>query len=105
MQLAAERCRGANGQLDGALVQYGQRARKSEADRTDVRVGRRTEIGRAPTKRLRDGLELHMDLEPDDHLVGIRHRISHRCASPARARSRAYAAANIWRSSKCGAMN
>ena len=65
---AAERERGARGQLHCVLVQHRQRTRQRETHRAGVRVRRRAELGGAPAEGLRARLELHVDLEPDDHL-------------------------------------
>src|SRR6185503_20024041 len=48
--------------------------------------------------------QLHVHLEPDDHLVCVGHG-THWCAVRPSARSSTYAAANICRSSKCDARN
>jgi hypothetical protein len=56
-----------HGGLDGRLVEHGQRSREAETDRAGVGVGlgvRR--VGRAATEQLGVGLELDVDLQPDD---------------------------------------
>jgi hypothetical protein len=60
---AAEREDRAQAQREHFRVQHGQSARKTEADRADVLVGRRTEFDRAGAEYLRLGVELDMDFE------------------------------------------
>src|SRR5689334_1112817 len=90
------------------MVQHGERAGKREAHRAGVRVRRRAEVGGAVAEGLRSRLELHVHLEPDDHLVAVGDAGGrgggHRCASTPSARSSAYAVRNMRSSLKCGAM-
>jgi hypothetical protein len=67
---AAQRERRANGQVHRGPVEDRQHARESEADRADVRVGRRPERGAAAAEDLGGRLELRVDLEADDRFVG-----------------------------------
>ncbi len=53
------------------LVQHGEGTRHSEADRADVRVGFRAEVGGAAAEDLRRRLELAVDLEADDRLERV----------------------------------
>jgi len=66
---AAQRERGARGQIDRPPVQHRQRARQPEADGTDVRVRRRPEARGTPAEDFGLGEELRVDLEPDDGFV------------------------------------
>ena len=82
MHLAAERDRGAHGELHRARVQHRQRARVAEADRADLRVRRRAVRGRAAAEDLARGRELDVDLEADDGLVALGEGLdTSRCAS------------------------
>ena len=69
LDLAAERQRPADRQLDDSRVENRQRTRMAEADRASLRVGRRTEVRRAAAEDLRPRAKLRVDLEPDDGLV------------------------------------
>src|SRR5258708_1080578 len=90
-------------------VEHGKRARQCETHRAGVHVRRCTKLRGAGAEGLRASLELHVDLESDDHLPFHEHPIDpflrHACASAPRARSSAYAAVNIFISSKCAAMS
>jgi len=61
--------RGAHCELDGPLVEDGEGARKGEAHRANVAVGRRTKVGGASAEGLGARFQLHVDLESDDHLM------------------------------------
>ena len=61
--------RGAHCELDGPLVEDGEGARKGEAHRANVAVGRRTKVGGASAEGLGARFQLHVDLESDDHLI------------------------------------
>ena len=65
---AAERQRGARGELDGAPVQHRQRARQAEADRAERGVRSRAEPRGAAAEDLGGGQQLRVDLEADDRL-------------------------------------
>ena len=59
--------------LDGPPVDDRQGARQAEADRAHVAVRRRAVVGRrAAAEHLRRGLQLAVDLDPDDRLVALR---------------------------------
>ena len=99
------------------VVEHGKRAGKREAHRAGVRVRRVAEVRRTAAEHLRRRLELHVHLEPDDHLVfslplggtavGAPCAVT-RCppwrGAPAHVRA-PHAARNIVASAKCGAMN
>ena len=71
---AAERERGAHGQLDRLAVEDRQGARQAQADGADVGVGPAAEGGRAAAEDLGPREELGVDLEADDGLpVGESH--------------------------------
>src|SRR4029079_14339594 len=57
---AAEREGGADREVDRVRIQYGQRARQGETDRTGVGVRRRTEVRGTATEDLGRRLELDM---------------------------------------------
>src|SRR6185437_770909 len=104
---ALERDRSANRELHGAVVEDGERPWQSEADGARVRVGGRATSRGAAAEDLGRGRELHVHLEANDHLEPLApvHAAAHWHAVSPSARSSAYAAANICRSPKCGAMN
>ena len=60
---------GFEGEFDGFAAEHRQSARQREADRADVRVGRRAEAGGAAAENLGAGGELAVDFETDDGLV------------------------------------
>jgi hypothetical protein len=66
---AIQRERGAHGEFDGAFVQNRQSARKAEADRANVGVGRIAEAVCAGTENLGVGQKLDVDFQADDGLV------------------------------------
>ncbi len=68
--LAVERQPDAHGELHGAHVEHGERAGQAEAHRADVGVGLVAEGVAAPAEQLGLGVELAVDLEPDDRLPG-----------------------------------
>src|SRR5262249_25931778 len=111
LYLAAERQRRADRQLDRVIVEDWQRTRQREAHRTRVGVRRRAKVRRATAEDLRGGLELDVDLEPHNHLVAVTRRLQFSArpsplpAHSPSARSSAYAAANMRRSAKRGAMS
>ena len=70
--------------LDREGVRHGQRAGMREADRARAGVGRGAELRPAAAEHLGDGRELGVDLEPDDHLVGVAHAASSGFRSPHR---------------------
>ena len=55
-------------EFHGAPVEHRQRARKPEADRTGVDVGRRAKLRAAAAEQFARRLQLRMDLETDDRL-------------------------------------
>src|SRR4029077_18231631 len=60
---------GAHGHFNGALVENGQRAGKTEADGADVGVRRIAETRGAAAENFRFGEELDVDFQADDRLV------------------------------------
>src|SRR4051812_39056542 len=65
---AVQRFADAHGVLDGLTVDHRQRARQPEADRADVGVGLGPEPVGAAAEQLGGGVQLAVDLEPDDEL-------------------------------------
>ena len=64
-----ERQRGAQGQLQSALIEHRQGAGQAEADRAGVGVRRIAESRGAGAEDFGRSLQLHVDFEPDDGLV------------------------------------
>ena len=58
--------RHAQGVVHHGPVEHGQHPRHAQADRADVGVGRRTELGRTAAENLGSGLELGVNLKTDD---------------------------------------
>ena len=67
--LAADGFGGEDGELDGLLVQHGQRAGQAEAGGADVGVGLAAVLVFAAAEGLGAGEELDVDLQADDGLV------------------------------------
>ena len=92
---AAERQRGAHGELHGVQVEHGEGAGQRQTHRAGVLVGRGPEVGGAVAERLGARAELDVHLQPHDHLVAVGGgrgrggRGAHRCASSPSAASRA----------------
>ena len=91
--------------LDRAAVQRRQRPGQPEADRADLRVGRRAELRRAAAEDLRSGEELRVDFQANHGLeIGGRHvsgpPAPAEAASP-RARRRGRCAAASLRRTAC----
>ena len=80
---ATERERGADREVDRGAIEDRQRARETETDRTDVRVGRSAERRAAAAEDLRGGQEVRVDLQPDDRLVRARHTRGPAARTPA----------------------
>src|SRR6185436_8886046 len=102
---AAEGQRPTHGMLQGLAVGRRERARETETDGADVRVGGGTEGRRAATEHLRDRAQLHVRLEPDDGFPtpgGTAHQASSVAGTT---RSSAYAASSISSSRNACPMN
>src|SRR5690606_11686265 len=95
---AVQAARGARAQLHRSPVHDRQRTGQPEAHRADVRVRRRTELGRVRAEQLGRGRELDVDLEADD---GFPPHGAH----PTMARSSAAAARTITPSCQRSAMS
>ena len=69
LHFQVERERSANRKLERAAIQHRQGSGQTQANGTNVRVGRIAEARRASAENLRIGGELDVYLEPDDGLI------------------------------------
>jgi hypothetical protein len=67
-----QRQRGAQRQIQRAVIQHRQRARQAQAYRTRILIGRVAEARRAAAKGLGQRLELRVDFQPDHRFVAER---------------------------------
>ena len=66
---AVQKKAGEGGQSQRFFVGHGQHPGQAEADRTDVRVGRRAKLVGAAAPHLGPGLQLNVGLQADDRFV------------------------------------
>ncbi len=66
---AVQRHRGQYRKLYYLLIEHRQRARKPQAHRTYIGIGRRAKLGGASAKNLGRGEQLHVDFKPDHRLI------------------------------------
>src|SRR5262249_48365827 len=98
---AAERESQLDRPLDRPSVRHRQRARMAEADRARSRVLGVAVAERAAAEQLRPGLQVDVDLEPDDRFP-VAHRSGAGTESNWRARSGAWGVRNSVFSENCG---